>query len=264
MSTASEDRRARKMLSSDPEANRIVSILESFEVGTEGFFAKTSLYESVKFAVAEKHLDLITFSCLGSFAEKEKLRLSIFDTFFFRDRKKVKIIGALLEALNTECPDTPSVLKVFLPDMEPRRTWGWNVLQEDISFVCEMMVEEDLPPYIEAHLWSEVDDKCEMSFENALRWLDNPIHAREQALIVSQEAEHLGEFDIHFPGGPKAAAKKQVAAYAREGLILHRVFPQGILVQSEYPVARKDRMFQPLLAPKALPIIHPFEFEERR
>src|ERR1035437_4671453 len=117
MCKSSEVRRARKLLSADVETDKIVSVLEQFEeVEDGGFFAETALYESVKASVANKRLDLITFSCLGSVKEKEELRLNLFETFFFKDKEKRQRLAALLEALNKSCPDIPSVLTVFLPD----------------------------------------------------------------------------------------------------------------------------------------------------
>lgn len=246
--TGRELREAHRGLSE--QARRIAAILERYE--QHGFFDPVGLC-----GVLDRGMvSFVAFSCLGTCRKKQELLLDLDATYFFRSSRIAPVAVELCRALE-DAGVTVSV-DVFLPDLEPRQTWGWSVEQEEITVACELMRDSAvgrIPQNWRIRLWSEVEADCRES-EPFTLWVTWAEHT--QPLLVHHEAEHLREFpDIEFAEGVRAAAVHQVAAYAREGWVLERVYPGVILLQSEAPYERKDRLYQPRRG-TPLPIVHPF------
>ncbi|MCB9798751.1 hypothetical protein H6758_03420 [Candidatus Nomurabacteria bacterium] len=240
-----QDRKAVRSLSET--GRELLGILESYEkigfVNVAGLCAALDLPK----------ITLVTFSCLASIRGKQELQLDLLKTFFFRSRK-FAAGQKLLADLNAI---TPTRLIVILPDLEPKRTWGWDIEEDELTCACELMIDdarEKLPDGFDVVCWSHLETDPR-EYQRALLWALEPT----QRILVHQEAEHLREYpDILFPDGVDVSARKQVAAYAHEGRQLEKLHPHAILVQSEFPPERKDKMYQPLRN-RPLPIIHPFE-----
>lgn len=244
-----EDRQARKNLG---EVEReMLELIEQNEKDTIIGFSQLCV------ALVQPIVTFMTFSCLGSLKGKEELRLDLFETYFFRSRKFHEAVELIKQLQKFK----PVHMLVVLPDTEPRRTWGWNIPQEELTTACEMMIEDaegDIPEGWEVVCWSALEAQADHTFTEALGWA----HLPQQAVLVHQEAEHLRQFpDILFQGGVRAAAERQIAAYAHEGRVLEAVRSSGIFIQSESPFERKDRMYQPVRG-QVLPIIHPFVEEK--
>ena len=235
-----------------PQVRTTFNILNRWE--TDSFIA---IPELCKFLEKEP-IQFVTFSCLGTNKKKEELKLDLEETFFFRYRRHLvaeKLLGSL--GIATE-------LMIILPDTEPIRTWGWKTPQEEVSECCIMMVEDKtqiLPSNWKIVLWSEIEKVVtEFTYDDALIWARKSGHP----LVIKEEVTHL----LYFPNilmrrNAEEVALRQVAAYALEGRILEQFVPQGILLQSEFPIKRKDGMYQPLRL-KPLPIIHPFNLPKER
>jgi hypothetical protein len=202
-------------------------------------------------------LHFIAFSCLGTYRGKQELRPSLDETYFFRSSKVAPRAIELVRAL--EAAGVTVSVHAFLQDREPCRTWGWQVAQGDITAACELMREggqSALPSNWHITLWSEVETMCggEVPHASWTEWA-----RKTHPLMIHQVTEHLRGFpEIEFVGGVKVAAARQVAAYALEGCLLEKMYPDAILLQSETPYERKARMYQ-LRRKQPLPIIHPFK-----
>lgn len=249
MGTTVEERRLRKSLTGP--AARVLELLDAAE--QEGYYAPTQLLAALH---AGAPLRFIAFSCLGTIRGKEELRLDLFETYFLRSRK----FGEMQRLLDRIREHIDASMTVILPDCEPTRTWGWQCNPHDSTVACELMIEDgrsQLPEYWEAVTWSSIEARSNghITHASAVQWAMQVA----QQVYVHQEDLHLRAFpDIEFAGGTRAAAERQVAAYAFEGAVLEQVHPAAIYVQSESPAARKDRMYQPMRK-NMLPIIHPFK-----
>jgi hypothetical protein len=197
---------------------------------------------------------LIGFSCLGTYKGKQELIPDLMQTYFFRSRKIVRRVQELQQALCEAGAAT--IVEIFLPDMEPRRTWGWSVPQQELTYYCQCMREEaELPEGWSVTLWSEVEALLtdSVDFYEWVAWAQ-----MSNQLLIAQIVHLLRQFDmIEFPHGLQWSAGRQVAAYALEGAVLEMVRPEAIFLQSEQPYDHKDRLYQPRRL-RALPIIHPF------
>ncbi|MFH1405142.1 MAG: hypothetical protein ABIH21_03535 [Patescibacteria group bacterium] len=202
-------------------------------------------------------LTFIAFSCLGTYTGKEELRLDLEQTYFFRSSRIAPIAQQMCHQL--EVLGLQVHVRIFLPDLEPRRTWGWHTAQTEITTACELMREcglSLLPPNWSLQLWSEVEAMFPTlpDFEAQIQWAE-----KTQPLLVHQVIECLKCFpNILFQHGIRHAAIRQVAGYAREGAVLESLFPNAILLQSETHHEHKDLSYQPLRT-TPLPIIHPFK-----
>ena len=204
-------------------------------------------------ALAAPVIELVVFSCLDSIKGKEELRLDLSETYFFRSRKFKELVN--LAALMHQIK--PVLVTAILPDLEPSRTWGWSTPIDELTLTCQLMIEDhesQLPDNWRIMCWSELETDPN-AYTEALTWVNRP----DQRINVHQEATYLRRFpDILFAGGVEEAARCQIAAYAHEGKTLEHLLPNAILVQSENPPERKDRIYQPLRR-QLLPIIHPFK-----
>ncbi len=199
-------------------------------------------------------IQFIGFSCLGTYTGREELIPDLKKTYFFRDRKVVRRAQELSDALQRVGAEVS--VEIFLPDLEPRRTWGWTVDQAELTYYCQCMCEEaDLPEGWKVTLWSEVEAELEQPVDFQQRVEESQA---QHHLLIRQIEAHLRQFrEIKFTDGLRMAAIRQVAAYALEGRVLEQVRLESILLQSETPAERKDRMYQ-LCRERPLPIIHPF------
>lgn len=245
-SSGKELRQARRDMSD--HAERVISVLDRFE--------QIGMVDEAQVCVlaSESTIRFIGFSCLGTYKGRQELIPDLMQTYFFRSRKTMRRARALQQALQSVGVDVR--VEIFLSDTEPRRTWGWELPQDELTFYCECMREEaELPKGWSVTLWSEVEaqSSAQINFAEVIAWAQ-----KSNPLLISQIANHLRQFDmIELPHGVQWSAERQVAAYALEGEVLERARPRAIFLQSEQPYERKDRLYQPRRA-IALPIIHPF------
>ena len=230
-----------------------LEILLCFE---HGDFHPTS---TVAAALEATTLTFIVFACLGTKQGKEELRLDLNETIFMkRFRRRAEKLFQEFAAANL-----PATLTIILPDLEPRRTWGWNVPQEELSGLCQLMIDDatpQLPQGWSAVLWSELEERAEAASEyaQALEWGRTsapPLLVRGEQLFFRELSERHP--DILIKGDPETLARRQIAAYAHEGRVLEKLFPTGILLQTDTPIERKDAMFMQLRS-DLLAIAHPF------
>ncbi len=246
---------------------QVLEVVDKYEQGELIVYPQT--YE----ALEQQPITLVAFSCLAALKGKQELRVDLFETFFFK--KFFKRAKMLTEELRSTGSDV--TLTVILPDMEPIRTWGWEVPQEDITTYCQVMAEEaevKLPEGWSVKLWSELEAEfaSKVSYNPSLcsdmSWVSS---VRKQAyslfaLILKGETDYIRNFSSHFPeittkGDAEEIAIRQMAAYAHEGCILEYLFPKAVLLQSDFPAKRKDKMFGCWRGGNSLPIIHPFKLE---
>ncbi|MBU2565938.1 hypothetical protein KKG46_00055 [Patescibacteria group bacterium] len=228
----------------------LLTQFELYEIGNLPRFAKCLEVETITF---------ITFACLGTKKGKEQLKLSVDETLFFKNYRKTA--SKLFQILAENGVGTN--LLVVLPDLEPRRTWGWSVPQEELTGYCQMMAEDaspSLPNDWKIAVWSELESATDAvaGYDDALDWAikkAHPIIVSEETLFFKMLAKRHP--DILTKNKPKDMAVRQIAAYAHEGRVLEELYPDAILIQADAPVSRKDKMFQPLRKTH-LPIFHPF------
>ncbi len=252
------------------QPQRVFDLLIKYEQAV-GLIDKKNLYAAIVSAIDRPPLTFTLFSCLATEREKEELVLDFSRTMFFNGGGK-RLSGNAKRAIRLvqEIEDRAGIAVSVIPilvDTEPRRTWGWQVPQEELTLACELMVEEAvasklLPKNWQPMLWSLIEKRYtgQMAFE---RSLEISRGSGKCQLLVTQQERHLRGFseDYYFPAGIHAAAISQVAAYAFEGVVLENVFPHAILLQSEWPWSEKDSLYQWLRLlekKKPLPIIHPF------
>lgn len=252
MAQSREERKLLRGLSA--RASQTLAILQANE--QEGITVNTSLATGLACAP----ITFVVFACLGTIARKEELCLSLSETIFFKKfRRQAKI---LLQTLQTA--GIPSKLLVILPDLEPRRTWGWQIPQDELSGFCRLMIDDSitsLPEGWTVHLWSDIEagvEEAKCSYDEAIRWS----LASAPELILHGEREFFQRFaelhpDIVVWSPPDLLARKQIAAYAHEGRVLETRYPNAILLQADTPISRKDAMFN-LLRREPLAIAHPF------
>lgn len=210
-------------------------------------------------ALEAKPLTFIVFACLGTERGKEELRLDLYETIFLKRfrRQAEKLFHEL------ETAKIPATLLIILPDLEPRRTWGWQVPQEELSGLCRLMIEDAvsrLPQGWDAVLWSDLETRAAAGegYIQALQWAEvsaPPLLLRDEKLFFRELGKRHP--DLLTQGSPEVLARRQIAAYAHEGRVLEQLFPRGILLQTDTPVQRKDAMFMPLRR-EPLVIAHPF------
>ena len=228
---------------------RLFEVFEKYEQG------QMSLTAELATGLKMPSLTLMAFACLGSKRGCEEIIANINNTILFsRFRKRLQRIVEDLQIIE---PATTMI--IFLPDLEPKRTWGWKKDQAEITLACMIMQEEaELPANWEVRLWSEVDDNCQPGYEEALARVEK--YTRPQ--ILEEETRFFRELatkhpDILTHGRPHELAQRQLTAYAHEGRALERLYPRGILLQTDVPIDRRDAMFAPLRR-EPLAIIHPF------
>lgn len=242
-----DDRRALKSLS--VLAQRALSVFQQFE--TLEFVAVPELC----LALTQTPLQILAFSCLGTYRGKEELRLDIRETLFFKMFRKNldRFLSACTQA------DVAVNLSVILPDTEPVETWGWGRTQESLTDDCRLMAEcaEGIPAGCEVKLWSDLLAQTGFDYATAYEW----VRRSGPELLIAGEAQHVATSkafaDIQLSAKPRQVAERQVAAYALQGQVLEKLFPHAIFLQSETPAARKDLMYNPLRQ-HPLPVIHPF------
>ncbi len=240
--SAKDDRRAMRMAS--PRVRSMIEFFQNHE--TEEI---QSLSEFCQ-ALEANTIHFFTFTCLSAIKGREEIKLDLLETFFFRRfRQDAEKFFTEFNSLGV-----PYKFIVIVPDHEPVSVWGWeDVSQDEITGLCKLMIEDQntLPDSWECVLWSEIASKVSSSFEHALGWA----RVSANSLWVKAETEHLSRFPE--VADPKEAAIRQIAGYAHEGRVLEELFPSWVLLQSNFPAERKDRMYSPLRKVQ-LPIIHPF------
>jgi len=248
-------------------AQKILDLLFKYEQQSD-LVNKKVLYQAIENSLSEGGMKFIIFSCLATQKGKEELIIDFFKTLFFdggmkTTSRKVKKTMQLIQEL--ESAGISSEVFPILSDTEPRRTWGWQIPQDELTIACEIMIEqaEDskiLPENWQPRLWSEIalGYTGNRNFEKALNWARS---TGKHQLCIQEQVKCLTGFSsqYHFPFGLKEAAIRQVGAYAFEGVVLQEKFPNAILLQSEYPLSEKDALYGWLRDKKSpLSIIHPF------
>lgn len=229
---------------------------------------KKNLYKTVEVAVENNCLILLIFSCLATVRNKEELVLDFFQTLFFDGGHKKRLSHATTRAfqLVQEVENLGLSVKVvpILVDTEPIRTWGWTISQEEVTLACELMIEEAndsglLPKNWQPILLSDLEALCtsNCTFSNCLDWANG---TGKHTIAIQEQERHLAKFAdrYEFPLGLQKTATRQVAAYALEGAILEELFSHALLLQSEWPWAEKDKLYQ-WFRKKPLQIVHPFQ-----
>ncbi len=244
--TGKEDRQARRELSA--RGAKVMEVFDRFE--------QSVMIDPAQICALANAptIHLIGFSCLGTYKGRQELIPDLMQTYFFRSRKIVRRTQELVGALRATGINVS--IEIFLPDLEPRRTWGWEVTQDELTFYCKCMREEaELSEGWRVTLWSELEAELSefVMFHDWVAWAQE-----HNPLLIAQVAEHLRQFDmIEFPQGVLWSASRQVAAYAMEGALLEQARSDSIFLQSESPHDHKDRLYQPRRM-QPLPIIHPF------
>jgi len=249
------------------QAQSILETLLSYEQQSS-LINKKIIYQAIEGSIRCGEITFIVFSCLATKRGQEELIVDFFKTLFFDGGLKVlshnvKRVNQIVDRL--EQYGLAIKILPILVDTEPRRTWGWEVAQDELTLDCEIMLEQAresdlLNNYWQPKLWSQLESgyQGKFNFEYALNLTKmNGKHS----ILVSQQLHHLKSFAdrYYFPFGLNEAAIRQVAAYAFEGLVLESLMPNAILLQSEYPASEKDSLYQWLRNKKQpLPIIHPF------
>ncbi len=235
----------------DERSQRLLEVLSDYEYG------ELRLTSELVAALQAERLTLLAFACLGTKTHCEEVIIQVNRTILFA--RYFKRAAQLLTSLREV--DAETTLQVFLPDLEPRRTWGWMTPQDDITLACLVMRDEaQLPPGWTLHLWSEAE--AEFAGTEDETWAAAARDAAEftRPQILDEETKFFRELgsrhpDILIHGRPREIALKQLGAYAHEGRVLERLFPTGCLVQADVPRDRRDLMFQ-ALRQKRLPILH--------
>jgi len=239
------DRKAIGNLSS--EQMKFFGILEQIEEGE--FVAIPELCGAI-------HLNpvLVAFSCLSGDGATEELEMTIGTLFETRLLRATENFLGILKENGCNMPFT-----VILDDCEPRRVWRWGREQKDITDWCKMVIEDsDIPNGWSVNLWSDLEGRPALSFEDVLAEMSKPTYA----LVIHQHLEYMRKFpNKKLIGNFKGAALRRVAGYAFQGLILEQKMPEAILCQTETPWSVKDPIYNPLRQ-IPLPIIHPYP--ERR
>ncbi len=246
----------------------VLNVLFKYEQDTS-LVDRKLLYEVVDTVVESGTLTCVLFSCLATVRGKEELVMDFFKTLFFEGGSK-EISNATKRAVRLVQEVEGLGLNVnvipILVDTEPRRTWGWQTPQDDLTLTCELMIEQAresglLPPNWIPVLWSSLEARYRRPWTFDLCLDQTKWSKGKQLLYVHEQEEHLAKFSdrYHFPLGLHETAIRQVAAYAFEGVVLEEVLPDAILLQSEYPWADKDPLYQWLRDKrKPLQIVHPF------
>lgn len=229
---------------------------------------RPALTAALRAAIECPPLILVLFSCLATEKGREELVWDFFQTAFFASgRKEMSAAARRAYRLVDETSSCGLEIEVWpiLVDTEPRRTWGWQTRQEDLTAAGELMADEalaskKLPGNWRPKIWSAIEKRYTGpdSFEQCLASARQP--NSHWARIAEQE-RHLRSFAhrYHFPLGLPETAVRQVAAYAFEGVVLWQIAPAAILLQSENPAREKDPLYQWRRPRNPLPIIHPFK-----
>lgn len=206
-------------------------------------------------------ITFLVFACLGTKRGMEEIKLDLFETVFFKLRRFHQRTKELINEL--AAAGISVELLVIVPDLEPIRTWGWEVTPEEMSGLCEMMIEEGrskLPRGWNARSWSALERQANAvdDYAKMVAWAEH----EAPPLIVREETAFFREIGRRYPDivtkrHPSDLARRQIAAYAHEGRVLEQLFPQGILLMNAIHSGREDKMYalrrttQPLIA-------HPF------
>ena len=201
--------------------------------------------------------EIIIFSCLSGNGKRKEIDQNLGTLF---QRRKKKIVQKLFTALCGAGYDTAPL--VIIDDCEPSRVWQWNISQEEITCWCEMIIEAarergDIPEKWKILLWSRIERDESVIYDEILEKV-----RKECSLWTHQHLSYMRKFpNRKLVGDIRGAAKRRVAEYALQGILLEKRFPKAILLQSEVPWRVKDPLYN-LLRGQLLPIIHPLP--ERR
>ena len=256
----------------------ILNVLLKYEAEKDLFNKKNVAQILEKLAIDNDCLTFILFSCLTTEKNKEQLIIDFFKTSFFDGGNKeissaTKTVIRLINEV--EALGVKTIVVPILVDTEPRRTWGWQTDQNELTFACEIMIDQAiksklLPNNWQPSLWSNLetkfkslaDDGNALSFEQMLTWSKGN---GKHTITIKQQEKHLAQFAsrYHFPLHPREMATRQVAAYAYEGIVLKALFPNGLITQSEKPYKEKDILFNQYQNQRSginnpLLTIHPF------
>lgn len=245
----------------------ILGLWSSYEQYHE-LLNRPALSAALRAAIEHPPLILVLFSCLATEKGREELVWDFFKTAFFDGgRKEMSAAARRAYRLVEETSGRGLGIEVWpiLVDTEPRRTWGWQTAQADLTAACELMVDDaltskKLPANWHPMIWSAIEKQYTGldSFEQCLASARQPnSHWTRRA----EQERHLRAFAhrYHFPLGLSETAVRQVAAYAFEGVVLQQLSPPAILLQSENPAREKDPLYQWRRPRDPLPIIHPFK-----
>jgi len=151
----------------------------------------------------------------------------------------------------------PAKVLVVLPDHQMTLSWGWQTPQDEISGLCQIMIDDrrgDLPEGWDICLWTELAARSKVGFSGQYQKAIAAPRTEQLARIYEKRAKTRSQ---RLQSSPRGYSLKKAAQYAAEGAVLAEVLPNSILVQSEeIEAGLKGQMYQ-ILGP-TLPIIEPF------
>lgn len=241
-------------------SQKVLSIILNFEQSSK-LVDQKYLLKIIKESISTGTISFILFSCLATDKNKE-LDLDFFNTsFFYGGKKSVSKSVHRLENMAEQISALGIKVTIIscLADLEPKRVWGWPNEQEELTTSCELMCEEASSklstiwqPTIWSHIENQYDDKT--IWPKMLMDLESP--GKHKLLIDSQEKHLLSTQHHYHLLSPREVAKRRVASYGLEGLILEKILPNAIFIQISNPYKIRDPLHQRLRL-KPLAIIHP-------
>jgi len=206
----------------------------------------------------------VFFSCLSGDGKREESGQDLGVLFTTSLRQKMEQFTALLS--NTGFRPTTLII---IDDTEPVRFWNWNILQEEVTTWCRMIVKEtNIPNYWCISLWSDlekiretnlyVDGTFASSYEEYRRIRGDKV---VRSVAYHKLLQHIKQYPnkgLKTLSAQEATINKLVQ-YEFQGEILKKVVPNAILVQTETPWEVKDLLFHNQLRKSVASIIHPFE-----
>lgn len=243
-----EDRRAIARLVGSPEIQ--FRVLEQYECGE-----LISIPRLCKALTAGP--TFVLFTCLSGDATTQALGRNFGVPFVGSKRRIIEGLEARLRKVGYT-----SDLTVIVDDCEPRRVWNWSVPQQEITEWCSLILNDArersiVPPRWRTSLWSEIESASTLDFSTIV----SRIRESRHALVLHHHLTHMKKHpNKKLKGDVVEAAVRRVAGYALQGLVLERVYPHAILLQTEFPWSAKDAPYSTLRS-TPLPIVHPFPDE---
>lgn len=244
-------------------SQKTLEIILNFEQDSNLVNSK-QLFKTIDLSINNGKISFILFPCLAT-EKNQELTIDFFKTSFFNGGKKElsKSVSRAETIIKQICSmGLEAEIIACLSDTEPTKVWGWNIDQDEITVACQLMVEqakEVLSPIWQPMLWSDIEAKYQgpSNFESILADLNQT--GKHRLLIDAQEKHLLStRHDYHFLP-PREVAKRRVASYGLEGLVMEQVLPNTIFMQIANPYKIRDPLHQRLRTRgNELPIVHLF------
>ena len=246
-------RKARHAIKSlSPRAHARLEIVEAVEQGEiENVSGLCSALEAGPVFFA--------YACLAGDGRTEKLQESL--GFLSSERKTKKVRDLIIEMRKTGCH---SPLIVVIDDFEPCRAWQWEKPQNEVTEWCRLLTAT-LPGAafagcdVQFFLCSDLESGFVPRYEDVYP----EVAGSQYEVLVHQNLRHIRRYpNKKRIGNERESTVRKVAQYAVQGLVLERIFPNGVLIQTETPWSVKDPLYDSLRQ-NPLPIVHLFPDERR-